>query len=229
MTKTNQQKSCGAAAEPTETQFNNTDQIMNTKLADEEKQEKAITLKEASMKYDCAPSSLKSNIKNNSLPAEQENEKSAYMVRPSEVERFLRDRPGIKSKFHTKPEETPTETLLESEPKANDEGTIQDKTPARPTIDKDLVTPDPVVPVATPKQEHSQPSNASVSGVEEQQVENKGKRRRQRRRGKRDGDQRPEGTHTKPLILRALCGTTDKERLRITACLNELASIVASV
>jgi hypothetical protein len=59
-----------------------------------------VTLKQAAEKFQCAASSLKNNIKSAKLAATQSGEKAPYMVRLSDVERFLRDTPGIASIFH---------------------------------------------------------------------------------------------------------------------------------
>jgi hypothetical protein len=204
----------------------------HTSIAMNNSNDDPINLKKAAAMFECAVSSLKNNIKSGKLPATQENKKAPYMVRPSDVETFLRATPGIVSVFHpagTKPAATETT----NPPTANK----PDDEPA------DTATISPAQSVAASAGHGNQPAGVAESR-EGQACQNQetvvapldspkaqtgsNKRRRRRRHGKADAGKPSIASSTQPMVLKALAGTTPQERLRITACLTELLGLVAS-
>lgn len=183
-----------------------------------------VTLKHAAAECHCAVSSLKNNIKANKLPATQENPKAAYMVRLSDVERFLSATPGIESIFHPKTGGVHSETS-DAPPPAD---------VAQPSQEAVAVTPDSVVSHdSSPGVSAPQGGGAPSPQPPKQETAdpmppvNAGKRRR-RRRGKGGAGAQPGTTGTQSLLLKNLVGASPQERLRVVAVLNELAGIVAS-
>jgi len=241
------QTSGGNAAQPNPinpNQTTNPNQQAALKSHDTEPSEKPVQLKQAATKFECAASSLKYNIKHGKLLAYQENAMAPYMVRLSDVERFLRVTPGVESMFYPKRKKDGLSlTGLIDKP--------DDKNPPSP--------PDPSGELQTPHVGHKKPetkpstahptqTTADVS-VDTAKLENQAldqkhpagdtdsstqapadgtKRRRRRRRGKSGDGNRLATAELQPLVLKTLAGTTPQERLRITACLNELAGLVAS-
>ena len=194
-----------------------------------------ITLKKVAEEYQCAASSLKNNIKAGRLPAVQENEKAAYLVCPSEVEKFLKETKGIASIFH--PSDASPAATEGQPPQATD-------TPKPPAEPKPVqVTPSAHdadssesttanEADAVPKESCPRADSATADATDPPESEQDGKPRRKRRRGKRRGKGTGNGSTFSPSVqqatLQALAGTTVEDRLRLTACLNELASLVAS-
>ena len=186
--------------------------------------------------FDCAASSLKNNIKSGNLAATQANEKAPYMVRPSDAERFLRATPGIASKFHPAAERAVADPgQISAAPKVEAPEQAEDSAhPAHVNSAQPTATPEveltaagpvaaelaPVPKVETPAATPSKPEKTDSPSAEPDA------KRRRRRRGK--GGSSSLSTPHSPTILKALVGTTPRERLRITACLNELAALVAS-
>ncbi len=218
--------------------------------------EDPVTLKAIADTFGCAASSLKNNIKSGNLVATQTNEKAAYMVRPSDAERFLRDTPGIASKFHPSAKKqipadpgktmavpakqspkkptvsvNPSEALAAEDSSAATVDSSAEPTPTEEAIPsgKDEHHSAADVTAANHKATQSETDPSDPSGAGTPQAGNGGKRRRPRRRGKRGGSEKsPDKSENPPVFLKALTGTSPQERLRITACLNELASLVAS-
>lgn len=234
-TSTNNQPG-GIAAE---TPNINSDQQIDSNIGLNEMNDQPIMLKQASNRYDCAASSLKNNIKCGKLAAAQTDEKAPYMVRPSDVERFLRDTPGIASIFHpaaTKPAPAADEPASADETSA----VIKDQNAESP---KSKALGDGQESAAeaasTAAAETSGSDNAAVehgppslcldahANLSPQTAEGGIKRRRRRRRGKGGAGSSPPAGIQQP-VLKALAGTTPQERLRLTACLTELLGLVAS-
>lgn len=91
--------------------------------------------------------------------------------------------------------------------------------------------PEAGIPIL-PSVNEQNPGSSQKEGADADPAAKTGKRRRNRRRGK-GGDKglgKPvaevSGSH--PLFLKTLQGATPQERLRVIACLNELAGMVAS-
>lgn len=193
--------------------------------------EESIMLKAAAVKFDCAVCSLKNNIKSSKLAATKADIKAPYMVRPSLVERFLRDTPGIKSKFHPKsPGISTMAAATEPVPTAPNG---QPPTLKPPALSE--VTPNPSDPVIVTTKSQPVESNRVNSFktplpivTADSEQESSGPKRRRRRRGKGGGGNPPVATSLQPVALNALAGMTLQERLRITACLTELIGLVAS-
>ncbi len=198
-----------------------------------------VTLKQSASKYCCAASSLKNNIKSGKLPATQSGEKAAYLVRLSDVERFLRETPGIASIFHPaaeKPAGAMTGKTAVSggiEP-AKPEVTSDDKSSVTEASVAQPIHAHPPVVAGSAKPESEAVDHSPSAHVPDPKPEptghdagNGNKRRRRRRRGK-GGGKNPAIPSLRQPVLKALAGTTPQERLRITACLNELAGLVAS-
>ena len=180
-----------------------------------------------------AASSLKNNIKAGRLPAVQENEKAAYMVRPSEVEKFLKATKGIASIFHPsdarpttaegQPAQATDVSKLPAEPKSVEvTHSNHDADPSESTEDNGIG--------ATPKESCPQADTGTADADDTSAYGRDGTPRRKRRRGKKRS--KGKGNTFSPSVqqatFQALAGATVEERLRLTACLNELASLVAS-
>jgi hypothetical protein len=194
------------------------------------------TLKEISAMSDCAVSSLKNNIKSGNLAATQANDKAPYMVRPSDAERFLRATPGIASKFHpaaekavADPGQTPATPKVKAPEQAKDLAgpTHVNSAQAAAIPEVDVTAAEPVAAETAPAPKVETPTVApsDPKKTDSPAAEPDSKRRRRRRRGK-GGSSSQSAPHSPP-FLKALVGTTPQERLRITACLNELAALVA--
>jgi hypothetical protein len=214
----------------------NSNQQPDSNIDMNEMNDQPIMLKQAAARYDCAASSLKNNIKSGKLAATQTDEKAPYMVRPSDVERFLRDTPGIASTFHPAPKPAP----------AADEPASADETPAAMT-GQEAGSPTSKAPgggqelaIESALSAAAETSGSGDTAVEHaarvpdahskpsaQTAEGGSKRRRRRRRGK-GGAGTPTPTGIQQPVLKALAGTTPQERLRLTACLTELLGLVAS-
>jgi hypothetical protein len=215
-----------------ETTNSNSNIQINPMIQNANADKKLVTLKEAAAAFDCAASSLKNNIKAKKLLASQAGEKSPFMVRLCDVDRFLRDTPGIASKFHPRngevgdcsPAPVVTPPLAATAPAA---------LPDAPTVivpsEAAVVPPSPVVrrPDAI-----GEPASSCVAevlpkadGPDAPTPQNQPKRRR-RRRGKGGSGQTSPPVQTS--FVKALDGVSPEIRLKLTACLNELAAIVAS-
>jgi hypothetical protein len=198
-----------------------------------------VALKQSAAKFACAASSLKNNIKSGKLPAIQSGENAPYMVRLADVERFLRDTPGIASIFHPAAKKSAGAMTGKTVASGGNE-------PAMPEMTSDSESPTTEKSVAQPIQTHplveaasAKPGNEAVEQSQSAHVPDPlpepstqpggdgTKRRRRRRRGK-GGGKNPAIPSLRQPVLKALAGTTPQERLRITACLNELAGLVAS-
>lgn len=214
--------------------------------------EKPVQLKQAGAKFECAASSLKYNIKHGKLPAYQENAMAPYMVRLSDVERFLRETPGVASMFYPKSnppgeiKDGPSLTGLIDEREDQSPPSSPDtsgKSEMPPVGAKEIETNPPAVQtpadgvVAGAKREHKALDGKQITADADGQANPSTqappdgiKRRRRRRRGRGKGGvgNLVPSAEPQPLFLKALAGTTPKERLRLTACLNELAGLVAS-
>ncbi len=221
----------GGTAAETNTNTN-TNSIMKDKENHQDSPAEAVTLKVAAARFGCAASSLKNNIKGNKLPALQNDPKAAFLVRPSEVERFLRATPAIASVFHPKTAEEssgtgesaqpPLEPAAEGRQHAIDQSrkTVEVETKGSPAVEAGAETSAP-------------PAGASAFSLEGQgdsesrNTDEGRKRRRQRRRGRGNSGPR-EIRDDESLPVKRLVGISSKERLKIIACLNELAALVAS-
>lgn len=217
----------------------NSNQEPDSNIDMNEMNDSPITLKQAAAKFDCAASSLKNNIKSGKLAATQTNEKAPYMVRYSDVDRFLRDTLGIASIFHPaasnpapaaaepasadetsavmtgQEAESPTSKVAGGGHESAAEAAL---TAAAETSGSDATAVDHGSPARVPDV-HANPSAQTAEGGT--------KRRRRRRRGK-GGAGSPTPTGIQQPVLKALAGTTPQERLRLTACLTELLGLVAS-
>ena len=220
--KDNADQSGGTAAETTTI---NPNQSSTGDPQLHEESETSVTLKHAASEYICAASSLKNNIKANKLSATQENPKAPYMVRLSEVAHFLRETPGIVSIFHPKS----GDTIREATHAAPVPETIeQPSDTASPPPSPDNAPYHPMQTQPTPKSADDaalRPSQAERVDVEP--VAKNGKRRRNRRRGK-GGIASTYIPTANQRLLKTLVGATPQERLRVIACLNELAGLIAS-
>lgn len=240
------QKSGGTAAQTTLTNSNPAPENGADIIDD------PMTLKQLSERFGCAASSLKSNIKSDKLSAVQDDPKAPYMVKPSLVEAFLRETPGINSIFHPRNQEKVTRELpLENPPPDTTPPSSTSKTAKISVTEKATTTPTVLSPPPEDKQaaplidkpiKPDSPSTAahlestSASGLETSvapSISDHGTRSpRKRRRGKGRGKRTTSsGNSVAPAPyqrLKALEGTSPGERLRITACLTELANLVAS-
>ncbi|MFT6862745.1 MAG: hypothetical protein ACJAVK_001304 [Akkermansiaceae bacterium] len=177
-----------------------------------------VTLKVAAATFDCAVSSLKNNIKSGKLSAQQENPKSPFMARLADVERFLRETPGIASCFHPKKKIEPESISSEAETSVESE---------LPTTGGAADTP--FKDVTVPNEENAIHSNENSDNCIPNPVDTPpAKRRRNRRRGKGGGGAGSSSGSLQAPVLKALDGASPTERLRVIACLNEIATIVAS-
>lgn len=219
-------QSGGSAAETTSTHSNqatnhNLDMI---KISNKpESAEATVTLKQAAAKFECAWTSLKNNIKSHKLPALQEGDRAPYMVRLSDVECFLRATPGIASMFHpagAKVAANDTEhppTVAKVDAGQQHEIKAQPAELAEPAVSTIKTSPVEDAPSAAPQIADST------------QVVAVAKRRRPRRRRRKGGNsESPITPCTQLPVLKALADTTPQDRLRVVACLNELAGLVAS-
>ena len=180
----------------------------------------SITLKKAAAMFSCASSSLKNNIKSKKLAATKENEKDPYYVRPSDVERFLRATPGIVSIFHPdKGKLAATETG--DPPSASKADSEQPHVVKAQTVESAEPTADAMKTASV-----TEATAADFKESASTQAADATKRRRRRHRGK-GGAGSPTSNGIQAPVLKALAGTTPKERLRITACLTELLGLVA--
>jgi hypothetical protein len=254
---TNQKQPGGNAAQLPHPNLNPEPQT-NQKMQDTTNQQnldsdRLIPLKEAASKSQCYHGTLKNNIKNGNLPASQAGPKAPYLVRLSDVEKLLRNSPGIASIFHP----AKSAASVASQPEAHDADSTPDaangdqQATAAADVEPALVPlpeaviashtiPDVAAPAAKVAPKVSAPAHnadakdasapeSSQGGAVSPQSGDGGKRRRPRRRGKRRGAGiSADNVETSPVFLKALTGTSPQERLRITACLNELASLVAS-
>jgi hypothetical protein len=188
--------------------------------------EAPVTLKAAAAAFDCAASSLKNNIKSGKLPAEQETPKSPYIVRLADVERFLRETPGIASRLHPKENPKPESKGPEVE-SSTEPDPVTTEAPTDPPFHKGAVSKEENV---TPSKQEvdNAAANTSVSQSPKPPPKPPLKRRRNRRRGKGGGGAGPPSGVQRDLVLKALDGASPTERLRVIACLNEIATIVAS-
>ena len=205
-------------------------------MENHERNDIPLTVKEVAAMFQCAASSLKNNIKANKLVATKAAATAPFMVRPSVAERLLRETPGIASVFHPG-------NSVGADPKQPDAITQSapvairvSPPPAQPMVvhmkaseaspvtravkvaiqDKPVQVQQPVAQAATPPDEDGGPETRAT------------KKRRHRRRGKGGGlGQSVPAAAVRPPFLKALDGTTPAERLRIMACLNELAGLVA--
>jgi hypothetical protein len=141
-------------------------------------------------------------------------------VRPSDVERFLRATPGIVSIFHPGTGK-PAATETGDPPSASKVDSEQPRVVKAPTVESAEPTAD-AMKTAPVEEATAADSKESAST----QAADATKRRRRRRRGK-GGAGSPTPTGIQAPVLKALAGTTPKERLRITACLTELLGLVA--
>jgi hypothetical protein len=215
MSKTTENQTGGPAA-----QTPNINPQPDPSMPSDQNQDEPLPLKKAADKFGALSETLKKNIKAGKLPALQKDSKSPYLVNLSDVEKLLRDTPGIASIFHPAAcvvLETPMTLGTEAgHAAALGQGTGADELPARPAPVAAAAVAEPLTngtPAAKPTGTDGPP-------------EGSGRKRRPRHRGKgRSGQpQIPD----RPLFLTALAGTTPSERLKITACLNELAAMVAS-
>lgn len=246
MTQTTKPTPDGQAPDPPAASIASTTNTTNDTVKPHPKQKKPesgderITVKLAAAENECAASSLKYNIKHGKLPATQEGSTSPYMVRRTDVERLLRENPNIVSKFHPRPsspaevKDGPSLTGLIDDPGKADpmppskKPTTSEKTPVKPPVKPDDSTSLPArQKSAEPLVAQPQVDPDSAIAAEPEPVGRK--RRRSRRRGRGGNGQQPSASDLPPTALKALAGTTPKERLRITACLNELAGLVASI
>jgi hypothetical protein len=194
-------------------------------------------VKEAAAKYQCAASSIKNNIKANKLAATKAAPTAPFMVLLPDVERLLRNTPGIASMFHpgdaTRLDRKQPDATTQSAPVPTPVVphpalplVVQMKVSEAPPVtralkvaiqDKPAQVQQPVAQAATRPDADGGPETRAT------------KKRRLRRRGKGGGLGQPlPAVAARPPFLKALDGTTPAERLRIMACLNELAGLVAS-
>jgi len=191
-----------------------------------------VTLKKAAAMFGCASSSLKNNIKTGNLPGMKAGVKAPFMVHPSDVERFLRSTPGIASNFHPAKGKTHESKILTSQARVPGDEFL--KAPESKACEESPLPALPAKksePAKDPQKTESSPPNVAppiASAGEDHATQPHPKRRRRRRRGKGGKVEAPRDPGSEPLTLKALAGTTPQERLRLTACLNELASLVAS-
>lgn len=197
------------------------------------------TINTAAAKYQCPATTLRYQIKNQKLAAIQDHPGAPYILRFSDVERLLRDSPKIASVFHPKPssshevEDTsspagPLEVPDRGEPHPVDQQPNNSDKPGVYPSDRSVG----VIILDDMRDKCSKiPDDSETQSDPSAEIGPKGtgtKRRRRRRRGKGGGG-KPLAAEVHSLALKALTGTTPQERLRITACLNELAGLVASV
>lgn len=170
-----------------------------------------LKLKGASETYECKVPSLRKGIKTNRLPAEQRGSKGVYYLKPADVERFLKESPGIGSIFH--PKESAADQTAGSQ--------VGSSIPA----EKNRATKAPSTT------ENSQPANRprDVSKTPQAGTDTPKKRRRNRRRGRGGKGDITSGGVDHPKLLKSLEGMSTQERLKMVACLNELTAIIASV
>jgi hypothetical protein len=194
------------------------------------------SLKQNAEIYQCAASSLKHNVKSGKLPATQAGPTAPYMANTVDVERLLRDTPGIASVFHPKrgtPKDRkladvctqPTPAICHAALHTADPITMQVQSaeglPAPQAV--------PIVPASKTTQAQSPVAQVAQPPDAKGRSETSSTKRRRRRRGKGGGLGKSHPlVAVQPFILKALDGTTPAERLRIMACLNELAGLVAS-
>lgn len=232
------QTSGGTAAESKSPTPNNS-QHMHSQTKEPQSGNELVTLKPAAAKFDCAASSLKNNIKTGKLAATQVNEKAPYMVRLSDVERFLRDTPGIASIFHPAGDKAAGAMTAQTAGPASIEPAKLDKAQDKKSSATEASVMQPSRAHAAVAADSAKPANQAADhsqlthGPDAQSEPSTHtaadglKRRRRRRRGKGGGES-PTTAGIQPPVLKALAGTTPKERLRITACLTELLRLVAS-
>lgn len=200
----------------------------------QETTEESVTLKHAATKYECAASSLKHNIKCGKLPATQENPQSAYLVRLSDVEHFLSSTPGIVSAFHPK---TIKSTVAETGQPTCASAVINEPTGAG------MESPcQPAETVADHGKQSIRTTDLSVedndcrhgtAAVSQEGTEPKTSGRKKRRRRRNRGHVKSAATHEESAtasapFMKILANATPEERFKIMACLNELATMVAS-
>lgn len=196
-----------------------------------------ITLKQAATEFECAWTSLKNNIKSSKLAATQAGVKAPYMVRPSDVERFLRATPGIASIFH--PADSKPIPSVSQLPSATDMSPVMTHQKSeRPESQetgkgkKSKSTAPSNVAAAADNSNDSSGDGKQLSPVSVAQEDSStqpapvGGKRNRRGRGK--GGRSPAPCGIQQPVLKALAGTTPQDRLRITACLTALVGLVAS-
>jgi hypothetical protein len=216
-----------------------------------------VTLKQAAEKFQCAASSLKNNIKSGKLAGTQSGEKAPYMVRLSDVGRFLHNASSIASVFHPATNAEPAETVIES-PSATPTSAATAPAMTLPPVREPTcgVATAPSAPPAVPTRfEHAggfpfpdeceaSPKPATVSRQRASTQEEahttppdatneRSPKRRRRNRGRGRGlgagvGVSPESSGMGARFISLLAGTTPGERLKLMACLNELSAMVAS-
>ena len=211
--------------------------------------EQLVTLKKAAEQFDVYPGTLKNNIKQGKLPAQQENQKAAYFVKTDDVEKLLRTTPGIKSMFY------PRESSASVSDVAHVTGATSDNDPDGQTADAGNTAVAVNVSAEPPTVAKGSSSNALNLNHDRNnaRLDNKQipvthggkqaanqsaetssdavpkKRRRRRHRGRGNSATTHEVSASGSAhFMKNLAGTTPGERLKITAFLNELAAMVAS-
>lgn len=233
-TKTNPSADMNVAEEQRDT-------VTNTNAAACPDPDELLLLKAAGEEFQCASSSLKNNIKDGKLAGTKESEKAPFKVRRGDAERFLRDTPGIASRFHPKNSMQPVKDgpsltgLLKDNDGGGDTGGEASGEPE--TMPSAVEGAAAATPVATAARVDACEPDPTATAIERPPVPetpavvpsaaNKRKRRRRRSRGAK-----PQAQNEVPefglRLQKALEGTSAEERLRLTVCLKELAGIVAS-
>lgn len=186
------------------------------------------SLKANAERYQCYLGTLKNNVRNGRLQALQEGPNAPYLVKPSDVEKLLRETPGIASIFHpagSRPAKTTHPKAQQPEPKKVEPASTA-TSKHEPKIDTS--TPAKAERCSAVDRPVTEGGNASTPVSDTPQSSHPRKRRRRGRGRGKSGAVQSNPSSVKSLALRALNGSSPEERLRITACLNELASLVAS-
>jgi hypothetical protein len=180
-----------------------------------------ISLREVSEAFKCSVHSLKSNVKSGRLPSMKAAGTAPYLVRPSAVEKFLRETSAVRSIFHPG---HPSQAA----------NSVSDSHPAAPAPDGPAPEPvsEPAEPTLPPS-DIRDPASARAVALREEAThppdetppEQKRKRNRRGRRKKAVAAGHAPSPQATP-ELKKLAMLSERERSKFAAVLHEILGLI---